>query len=62
MEQLAVRLLKDVTKGLGINIIDLNESSSETVGGVSKIFIESLVRGGPADIDGRLKRGEAVYN
>ena len=58
--ELEVRLLKDVTKGLGINIIDLCESSGETASGSSKIVIESLVKGGPADIDKKLKRGESM--
>lgn len=59
-QQLKVRLLKDSHKGLGINIIDLKESSGVSSGISSQIVIESVVRGGPADIDGNLKRGTYV--
>ena len=51
--ELTVRLLKDNLHGLGINIVDLSESS----GGSSRIVIESIVKGGPADSNGVLKRG-----
>ena len=55
---LEVRLLKDTNKGLGINIADLPQPLGRKDG--SKIVIESIVRDGPADIDGKLKRGVFV--
>ena len=59
-QRLVVRLLKDVGKGLGINIVDLKESSGDTSAeSTSKIVIESVVKGGPADVDGKLRRGES---
>ena len=59
-QQLKVRLLKDISKGLGINIIDLKETSGDSSGCSSQIVIESVVKGGPADIDGKLKRGTSL--
>lgn len=60
-QKLSVRLLKDVSKGLGINIVDLKESSGESSAGrSSRIAIESVIKGGPADMDGKLKRGNSL--
>ena len=56
--ELRVRLLKDSLQGLGINIVDwTDQEPSGGVVGSSKIVIESIVKGGPADADGKLQRG-----
>ena len=56
--ELTVRLLKDNLQGLGINIVDLTDTeSSGGVASSSRIVIESIVKGGPADSNGKLQRG-----
>lgn len=56
--ELTVRLLKDNWHGLGINIVDLADpGSSGGVASSSRIVIESIVKGGPADSNGKLQRG-----
>ena len=56
--ELTVRLLKDNLYGLGINIVDLMDpESSGGVASSSRIVIESIVKGGPADSNGKLQRG-----
>ena len=52
-----VRLLKDDLYGLGINIVE----SSVGVANSSRIVIESVVKGGPADSGGALQRGMATW-
>ena len=59
---MTVRLLKDSLHGLGINIVDSTDPA-ESSGGVassSRIVIESMVKGGPADSNGVLQQGKGV--
>lgn len=60
--ELTVRLLKDNLHGLGINIVDLvDPESSGGVASCSRIVIKSIVKGGPADSNGKLQRGMGGY-
>lgn len=58
--EMTVRLLKDNLHGLGINIVDSADPESlRGVASSSRIVIESIVKGGPADSNGKLQRGIA---
>lgn len=47
-----VKILKEMGKGLGINI-----ASRSSPGGSSRVVIDSIEKDGPTYMDGRLKKG-----